>query len=44
MIFLENQTNIGTVSIKGNIGETPERRDGAHMGLPECIDTNLELN
>ena len=32
---------------KGNIGETPERRGGAHMGLPECIDTILnwtELN
>ena len=24
---------------KGNIGETPERRGGAHMGLPKRIDT-----
>ena len=32
---------------KGNIGETPERRGGAHMGLPVRIDTILnwtELN
>ena len=32
---------------KGNIGETPERRGGAAMGLPERIDTILswaELN
>ena len=26
---------------KGNIGETPERRGGAHIGLPERIDTIL---
>ena len=24
---------------KVNIGETPERLGGAHMGLPECLDT-----
>ena len=24
---------------KGNVGETPERRGGSHMGLPELIDT-----
>ena len=33
---------------KGNIGGTPERRGGAHMGLPKRIDTILnwtdELN
>ena len=35
-----NQTNIQTVS-KATFGETdPERRDGAHMGLPERIDTD----
>ena len=22
---------------KGNIGESPERRGGAHMGFPECV-------
>ena len=32
-----NQTNIGTVSRATDIGETPERRDGAHMGLPKRI-------
>ena len=26
---------------KGNIGETPERRGGSHMGFPERIDTIL---
>ena len=32
---------------KGNTGETPEKRGGAHMGLPERVDTILnwiELN
>ena len=27
---------------KGNIGDTPERRGGAHMGLAERIDTFLD--
>ena len=37
-----NQTYIGTVP-KATlwIRETPERRVGAHMGFPECIDTIL---
>ena len=26
---------------KGNVGETSERRGGAHMGFSERIDTNL---
>ena len=25
----------------GDVGENCERRDGAHMGLSECIDTTL---
>ena len=29
-----NQTNIGTC-FKSNVGETAERRDGAHMGFSE---------
>ena len=29
---------------KGDIGETSERRGGAHIGFSERIDTNLELN
>ena len=43
---IANQTNIGTVS-RATLGNTPERRGGAHMGLPERIDTILnwtELN
>ena len=35
-----SQTNIGTVS-KATLGETSERRDEAHMGFSECIDTIL---
>ena len=38
---IANQTNIGTVSRKGNIGETHERRGGAHMGLPVHMHTSL---
>jgi len=26
---------------KGNVEETSERQDGAHMGFSECIDTIL---
>ena len=26
---------------KGNVGDTSERRDGAHMGFSERIDTTL---
>ena len=26
---------------KGNVGETSERRGGAYVGFPECIDTIL---
>ena len=36
-----NPTNTGTVSGKGNVGETSERRGGAHMGFFELIDTIL---
>ena len=28
---------------KGNIGEPPERRGEAHMGLPERLDAILNL-
>ena len=28
---------------KGNIGETPERRGGAHMDLPERIDQSVNM-
>ena len=35
-----NQTNTGTVP-KATFWETPERRGGAHIGLPECIYTIL---
>ena len=34
------QTNIGTFS-KATLGETSERRDGAHIGFSERIDTIL---
>ena len=34
------QTNIGTVS-KATLGETSEKRSGAHMGFSERIDTVL---
>ena len=34
------RTNTGAV-LKGNIGETHERRGGAQMGVPERIDTTL---
>ena len=52
-IFLERtrkghrQSNQHWNCFKGNIGDTPERRCGAHMGFPERIDTILnwtELN
>ena len=36
-----NQTNIGTC-FKSNVGETAERRDGAHMGISE--HTHIILN
>ena len=42
-----NQTNIGASYFKGNVRETSERRDGAHMGFSQRIDTILnwiELN
>ena len=35
-----NQTNIGTVS-KSTMGETSERRGGAHMGFFERTNTIL---
>ena len=35
-----SQTNIGIVS-KATVGETSERRDGAHMGVSERIATIL---
>ena len=38
-----NQTNIGNC-FKGNTGETPGRRGGAHTGFPEGIDNILNLN
>ena len=38
--FWENEV-FGSICFKGNIGETPETRSGAHMCLPECIDTIL---
>ena len=38
-----NQTNIGASYFKGNVRETSERRDGAHMGFSQLIDT-IELN
>ena len=37
----QSDQHLGTVSNKGNIGETPERRGGAHMGFHERIDTIL---
>ena len=36
-----NQTNIKTVCFKGNVGETSERRGGAHMGFSARIDAIL---
>ena len=41
--IIVNQTDIGTVS-RGNIVETPERRGGAHVGLPAPHRYHLELN
>ena len=39
--------NFSLFCFKGDVGETSERRDGAHMGFSEHIDTILncsELN
>ena len=36
-----SETNIGTPDFKVKVGETSERRGGAHMGFSELIDTIL---
>ena len=36
-----NQTNTGWNPFKANVGDTSERRGGAHMGFSERIDTIL---
>ena len=41
ILNLYRQSNQHWNCFKGNIGETPERRGGVHMGLPERIDTIL---
>ena len=38
---IANQTNIGTVSRATSERATSDRRGGAHLGLPERIDTIL---
>ena len=50
MIFLESertreghrQSDKHWNRFKGNVGETSERRGGAHMGFPERVDIVLD--
>ena len=50
MIFLERtregrrQSDEHWNRFKGDDGETSDRRDGAHVGFSERIDTVLKLN
>ena len=38
---IASEINFSLFCFKGDFGETSERRDGAHMGFSERIDTIL---